>query len=1091
MCVGAFLRQKTAVFVALVFAVFFVVPAAQSFGTEVLTHSIIPAFQEDENRVGQAKIQADIAEPPLSFIANAGQVDANVRFMVKASKQTIFFTRHEVVFAASDKTEDGAASSSVVRLRFAGANTEAKVEGEKPLPGVANFFLGDDPENWRTNVPSYAAITYHNLYPGIDLIYSGKQGRLKSDFVVAPGADPTAITMKYSGSFGMYLGEDGALVLETPIGELVEAPPLIYQMIDEERVTVEGGYRLLGNGEVAFTSGDYVLTEPLIIDPTLVYSTYLGGSGNDSGYGIAVDDAGNAYVTGETCSDDFPTQAPLQLAFGGGWDAFVTKIDPSGSIHVYSTYLGGSGNDSGYGIAVDSAGNAYVTGETKSDDFPTQAPLQPAFGGYQDVFVTKIDASGALAYSTYLGGSSYDGGYGIAVDSVGNAYVTGIAGSGNFPTQAPLQPVFGGQFDVFVTKIDSSGALAYSTYLGGRGFESGWGIAVDSAGSAYVTGDTGYLDDDFPLQAPLQPAFGGYYDAFVTKINASGSALVYSTYLGGSGEDWGYGIAVDSVGNAYVTGETCSDDFPTQVPLQPASSGSGIFVTKINASGSALVYSTYLGGSSSDGGCGIAVDDAGNAYVTGETWSDDFPTQAPIQPAFGGGDYDSFVAKIDASGSALVYSTYLGGSGRDQGRGIAVDDAGNAYVTGDTFSADNFPTQAPIQPVFGGWSYDAFVAKIGTAQQVTIDGAVNHQIIDGFGGSVAFYESWLPSMTEPARTDVVNLLFRDLGGGILRLRTWTGIEPENDDGNPDHFNWDAFDFSSDPNQTWIATAAEKRGVSKIISSVWSPPGWMKDTGSEEGGGSLLPSMYQEFAEWLAAYIKGYLAYHKIDIGWVSLQNEPDFSSSWPTCTYTTEQLRDLTKVVGAKFAAEGINTNIVIPETSGVTNASDYINATMSDPVAAGYVDILAHHLYDVPFYSPDSRISDMDNLGALASSYGRPLWQTEYSDTGSSYAGTFDEALRTATHIHNTLVHENATAYLVWGLFWDDSSPGEGLILIPDQGASTYTITPKYYACKQFFKYIPIGAVRKEVTSSDGDILVSAYQSADTLVIEVHILRM
>jgi len=260
MCVGVFLRQKTLVFVVLLFVVFFALAATQTITTGAPIQDILPGFQEDESQMGQAKIQAHIAELPLSFIANASQADENVQFMVKAGKQTIFFTPQEIVFAASEETEGGDTRSSVVRLRFAGANGEVKVEGEKPLPGAANFFLGNDPEKWQANVPTYAAITYHDLYPGIDLTYSGNQGRLKSEFVVAAGADPTVITMAYSGASAMYV-QDGALVLETPIGKLVEASPLIYQMLDEERVTVEGGYRLLGNGEVAFTLGEYVTAE--------------------------------------------------------------------------------------------------------------------------------------------------------------------------------------------------------------------------------------------------------------------------------------------------------------------------------------------------------------------------------------------------------------------------------------------------------------------------------------------------------------------------------------------------------------------------------------------------------------------------------------------------------------------------------------------------------------------------------------------------------------------------------------------------------------------------------------------------------------
>jgi len=668
--------------------VILVLLAPQTIIAGVPIQNTLTGLQGDGRQVNQAKVQANIAEIPLSFIANAGQADANVQFMVKAGKHIVFFTSQEVVFAASEQTEDELTRSSVVRLRFAGANEEVKVEGEEPLPGVANFFLGNAPEQWRANVPTYAAITYQGLYPGIDLVYSGKQGCLKSEFVVAAGADPNAITMTYSGTSSTYVQEDESLVLETPIGKLVEKPPVIYQMIDEECVTVEGGYRLLGNGKVAFSLGDYVPTEPLIIDPTLIYSTYLGATNDDRVRGIAVDGSGNAYIIGETYCGDFPTQDPLQPNCSGNYDAFVAKLNPSGSALVYSTYLGGSDTDSGLGIKVDSSGNAYITGVTYSINFPTQNPVQPVFGGYCDAFVVKLNASGsALVYSTYLGGSSDDQAH-------------------------------------------------------------GWGIAVDSSGNAYITGAT--CSDDFPIQNPVQPVFGGTYDAFVAKLNTSGSALVYSTYLGGSDTDRGEGIAVDSSGNAYITGTTWSIDFPTQDPLQPNRGASfSAFVAKLNPSGSALIYSTYLGGSDSDSGKGIAVDSSGNAYITGTTWSIDFPTQDPLQSDCGGYN-DAFVAKLNPLGSALVYSTYLGGSDSDGGTGIAVDTSGNAYITGTTRSAD-FPTWNPLQPDYSA-SYDAFVAKIGEADGQVVsfpDPNLEQAIRDVIGKPTGdIYDSDLVGLTE-------------------------------------------------------------------------------------------------------------------------------------------------------------------------------------------------------------------------------------------------------------------------------------------------------------------------------------------------------
>jgi hypothetical protein len=505
-------------------------------------------------------------------------------------------------------------------------------------------------------------------------------------------------------------------------GEIRWHKPVVYQEKGGAKQEIAAHYAMKGGNRVGFEVADYDPRRPLFIDP-LVYSTYLGGSGGDNGYGIAVDSSGNSYVTGSTTSyTNFPTMNPLQPMNKSSYGTcFVTKINSTGSALVYSTYLGGSGDDSGNGIAVDSSGNAYVTGYTTSIDFPTVNPLQPANGGgpnnYSTSFVAKFNPTGsALVYSTYLGGSGGDDGYGIAVDSSGNAYVTGSTASSNFPTMNPLQPIYDGGGDAFVAKLNPTGsALVYSTYLGGSGGDGAKGIATDSSGNVYVTGFT--TSTNFPTMNPLQPSNGGGgfgYDAIVAKINPTGSALVYSTYLGGSGDDIGAGIAADRSGNAYVTGYTDSSNFPTMNPLQPANGGAfDVFVTKLNPTGSALVYSTYLGGSQNDQSNGIAVDIAGNAYVTGEAASTNFPIMNPLQPTYGGGSTDAFVTKLNPTGSALVYSTYLGGSGDDWGYGIAVDNSGNAYVTGNTTSID-FPTMNPLQPANGG-SSDVFMAKISIA----------------------------------------------------------------------------------------------------------------------------------------------------------------------------------------------------------------------------------------------------------------------------------------------------------------------------------------------------------------------------------------
>ena len=647
---------------------------------------------------------------PLAFERNQGQTSSQVKFLARGQGYTLFLTSGEAVLALHNASP----KSGVLRMKLLGANPASDVSGMDEMPGKSNYFIGNDAKKWHTNVPMYAKVKYKGIYSGIDLVYYGNQRQLEYDFVVAPGADPRRIHLGVRGARKISRGEDGDLVLAMDEGEIRWHKPVVYQEKGGARQEIGAHYVIKGKNRVGFEVAGYDLRRPLFIDP-LIYSTYLGGSGADYGFGIAVDGSGNAYITGTTSSTDFPTMNPLQPAYGGGlYDAFVAKLNPAGSALVYSTYLGGSGGDYGSGIAVDSSGTAYVTGQTYSTDFPTMNPLQPAYGGGGDAFVAKLNPAGsALVYSTYLGGSALDFGAGIAVDSLGNAYVTGGTNSANFPTMNPLQPVFGGG-DAFVAKLNPSGsALVYSTYLGGSGGAYGSGIAVDGSGNAYVTGNT---STDFPTMNALQPAYGGgLYDAFVAKLNPAGSALVYSTYLGGSGDDVGIGIAVDSSGSAYVTGATDSTDFPTMNPLQPSNAGGGddAFVAKLNPAGSALVYSTYLGGSGDDVGIGIAVDSSGNAYVTGWTYSTDFPTMNPLQPANGDGGCcgDGFVAKLNSAGSALVYSTYLGGSGTDSGRGIAVDSLGAAYVTGQTSSTD-FPTMNPLQPANAGGGDDVFVAKI-------------------------------------------------------------------------------------------------------------------------------------------------------------------------------------------------------------------------------------------------------------------------------------------------------------------------------------------------------------------------------------------
>ncbi len=692
----------------------------------------------------------DYGNLPLRFEANQGQTDSQVKFLSRGIGYTFFLTSAESVLVLSKSTpaegkrqlnwrqpdifgpavKPDSSAPAVVRMTLAGANPHAGIEGLGELPGASNYLIGNDPAKWRTNVSSYAKVKYRDVYPGVDLIYYGNQRQLEFDLVVAPGADPGAIKLDLQGADKVELDAQGDLVLEIKTGAeqaIRLRKPSVYQEADGVRREVPGSFVLQGTHQVGFNVAAHDVTRPLVIDPVLVYSTYLGGSSNDAGYAIAVDSSGNAYVTGTTRSTNFPTATPVQRASGGSIDTFVAKLNSTGSALVYSTYLGGSGDDTPWGIAVDSSGTAYVTGETTSNDFPTANALQAANAGMHDGFVVRLNSTGsALVYSTYLGGGDTDGGYGIAVDPSGNAYVTGATLSTNFPTTAgALQRIQGGFLNAFVAKLNPTGTtLVYSTYLGGNGVDAANGIAVDTSGSAYVTGVT--ILSNFPTLNPFQRASGGGTcviagftvvcpDAFVTKLNPTGSGFIYSTYLGGSGDDEVQTIAVDSSGSAYVTGYTLSRDFPTANPFQAANGGGqDVFVTKLNSTGSALVYSTYLGGGGTDRGFGIAVDSSGNAYVTGVTGSSAFPILNPLQST-GGFFLGTFVAKLTSAGSALIYSTPLADlSAADffgVGHAIAVDSSGNAYVTGVT-SSDKFPTVNAVQSVFGGGPGDAFVVKI-------------------------------------------------------------------------------------------------------------------------------------------------------------------------------------------------------------------------------------------------------------------------------------------------------------------------------------------------------------------------------------------
>jgi len=654
---------------------------------------------------------------PRSFEANQGQSDESVKFLSRGSGHNVYLRSTDVVFVLSKtraksrgalKGENEIPDSSVIRMRLLGGDAEPALTGEDELPGKTNYFLGNDSARWRTDIPSYAKVRCRGVYTGIDVIYYGRGSQLEYDFVVAPGADPRLIQLAFEGSDRLSINRGGDLVIESGDAEIRMLKPVAYQDVMGNRAEIPAEY-LLADGQVRFKLGPYDVRSPLIIDPVVSYSTYLGGGNSEFSSSIAVDGAGNMYLTGITDSPNFPTVNPLKMT-NPSRDTFVIKLNPAGSAIVFSTYLGGGNIEQSGGIAVDTAGNVYVTGETWSTDFPTANPFQPAMASGPDAFVSKLNAAGsALIYSTYLGGGDIEESDGIAVDASGNAYVVGSTQSTNFPTANALQPTNGYGYDIFVSKLNAAGSsLIYSTYLGGNNWEMSPAIAIDGSGNVYVTGLTYSMD--FPTINPLQPSNGGLSDAFVSKLNAAGSALIYSTFFGGGAYDAGTGIAVDPAGNAYVTGHTRSTDFPIANPLQATNAGAtDTFVSKLNAAGSTLVYSTYLGGTEWENPSTIALDADGNAYVAGDSLSTNFPTVDPLQPV-NPGTNEIVVSKLNPEGSALLYSTYFGGDNADQAESIAVDASGNAYVVGVTYST-NFPVVSPVQAANAG-NTDVFVIKI-------------------------------------------------------------------------------------------------------------------------------------------------------------------------------------------------------------------------------------------------------------------------------------------------------------------------------------------------------------------------------------------
>lgn len=650
---------------------------------------------------------------PLAFEPNHGQTSSQVRWISKTADRTFFLTADEAVMLLT-----GGGKTSTVRMKVVGSNPAASTEGLEKLGSTSNYFLGNNPSDWHTGVPRYAKVRYNDVYPGIDLVYYNADRRLEYDFVLAPGADPSRIELAYEGADRMHVDRSGDLVLQADGRTMRQLRPKIYQWIDGRQQEIAGSYRISGRNRVEFALAKYDRKRELVIDPVLQYSTYLGQEGRDVAVSVATDANGDIYMTGQTTSVRFPTGQKAQSSPGGKLDAFIAKFTGSGDL-LWTSYLGGTENEVGRSIAVDAAGNSYIVGTTSSENFPTRGGTTSEFRGVWDAFLTKVSPDGQqFLYSTYIGGSGYDDAYAVAVDADANAYIAGQTLSPDFPVRGGFQTgPAGGGADTFVIKIATSRqSVIYSTYVGGNGIDVATGIAIDSLGNAYVAGYT--TSTIFPLMAPIQGTRRGPQDAFLYKLNAAGNSLIYSTYIGGSDEDLGYRVALDPQNAAYLYGYTKSTDFPVRSAFQSTLGGKiDAFVTKISPAGDAIIYATYLGGNDDDIAFGnIAVDGAGTAYVSGYTASTNFPSRNPVQASYGGGKYDTFVARIGPQGNSLLYSTYIGGSGQDEAYGLAMDRAGQIVFAGGTNSA-NFPQARNAYTTTGG-EFDIFLARLSSDASV-------------------------------------------------------------------------------------------------------------------------------------------------------------------------------------------------------------------------------------------------------------------------------------------------------------------------------------------------------------------------------------
>ncbi len=689
------------------------------------TQTGLPAAKAAEREAFRA-----FGDLPVSFVRNVGRYDEQVKYSASGPGYTFFLTEMGATyaFAGSKQNADKAYS---LKVEFAGADPDAAMRPGSRRSGSVNYLVGADSAKWATDVPLFGQVTYKDLYPGIDLTYSGEKQRLKYEFAVEPGADYRRIKMVYAGADSLRVDGKGNLIIDTPWGELVDKKPYVYQESGGEKVPVDAKFVVSGKA-VGFSIGWFDRSRPLLIDPGIEYSTFIGGSEYDYGLSIALDSDNNAYITGCTGSTNYPTTPGVyDPTHNGGWDVLVTKLNAAGSALVYSTFIGGTNLDRGTGIAVDQTGNAYITGFPESTNYPVTAG---AFGPVitaaalrrsgarmqtpgvlrQDAFVTKLNSTGtALVYSTYLGGTALDWAYDIAIDNSGNAYVAGGTQSKDFPTTAgAYDETFNGNFDAFITKLNASGtALVFSTYLGGNHDDGANGIALDFSGYVYVVGSV--ESNNFPITPGVfGDEYQGKMDAFVSKFTPDGSALSYSGVLGGDSNDEGVDIALDYERNVYIIGSTESENFPTTPGAYDTTFNNevDVFVCKLEDGFTDLGYSTFLGGDEEDFGFGIAVNGIGEAHLTGETFSDGYLGTPLLPPPY---EYVGhlFIARLNSSGSALPFVDVISGDEAERARSIILDEAGKAYITGCSASTNYPTTPGAYDRIYNGGPADVIITK--------------------------------------------------------------------------------------------------------------------------------------------------------------------------------------------------------------------------------------------------------------------------------------------------------------------------------------------------------------------------------------------